>query len=262
MNCDAARELIGADPQASSPELDAHLSTCAACKAYRQEMQAFDARLRRALAFDPRPLQQVVQSDAAVRTSQPAAPASRRRRSRGLAWVTSLAAGLLIASGLWLSRPSQTLASEIVTHVEGEPNSWFSTDLVSSAQLAAVLNKAGVKLGPGLGPVVYANSCWFRGHFVPHLVVTTRSGPVTIMILMHERVRNEQTFREDGLNGLLVPASNGAVAILSRTPMALEPPAREVLRALENVSAANSSGILPNAEGAQRVGSIGLPSRL
>jgi hypothetical protein len=83
-------------------------------------------------------------------------------------------------------------------------------------------------------PVVYANSCYFRGHFVPHFVVTTAAGPVTVMILMHEHVSAAQQFNEDGYSGLLVPARNGAVALISRTPMALEQPARDVVHALES----------------------------
>ncbi len=232
MNCAAARELIGADPREISPELEAHLSSCAECRAYRQEVQVLDERLRRALEFDPSPLQH-----AAVRKIEAAPSAWRRYRSRAVAFATSLAAALLIAAGLWLSQPSQTLASEIVTHVEGEPASWDATAPVGSAQLASVLSKSRVRLGPGLGPVVYASSCRFRGQLVPHLVVTTPSGPVTVMILQHEHVLKKQTFSEDGLQGLLVPASNGGgIAILSRTPMALEPPARDVLRALESAS--------------------------
>ena len=38
----------------------------------------------------------------------------------------------------------------------------------------------------GAGLVSYANSCVFRGHHVPHLVVQTEAGPVTVMVLVHE----------------------------------------------------------------------------
>ncbi len=77
-------------------------------------------------------------------------------------------------------------------------------------------------------PIVYASSCWFRGHFVPHVVVTTKHGPVTVMILLHEKITATQQFNEDGFAGLLVPAHTGSVAVLSRTPMDLEQPAADV----------------------------------
>jgi hypothetical protein len=126
------------------------------------------------------------------------------------------------------------LAGEIVAHVEGEPNSWHETNLVPAEKLDAVLRKSGVKLGTGMEPVVYASSCWFRGHFVPHVVVTTKHGPVTVMILLNEQVTVAQQFNEDGYSGLLVPASTGSVAVLSRTPMALEKPAADVVHALQS----------------------------
>jgi hypothetical protein len=137
---------------------------------------------------------------------------------------------------LWLSRPADSLAVEIVTHVEGEPNSWQKTQTVSPEQLDAVLRKSGVKLGNGMEPVVYASSCWFRGHFVPHVVVTTKDGPVTVMILLHENVSAPQQFKEDGYAGLLVPAHTGSVAVLSRKPMNLEQPAADVVHALQSAN--------------------------
>ena len=85
-------------------------------------------------------------------------------------------------------------------------------------------------------PVVYASACWFRGHFVPHMVVTTKNGPVTVIILKNETIPAEQQFSENGYSGLLVPARTGSVAVLSRTPMQLDEPAREVVRALESAN--------------------------
>ena len=129
-----------------------------------------------------------------------------------------------------------SLADEIVTHVKGEPDSWYQTQPVSADQLDAVLRKSGVKLGQGMQPVVYANSCWFRGHYVPHFVVKTKDGPVTVMVLMHEKVAATQQFNEDGYAGLLVPVRTGSVAVLSRTPMSLEQPASNVVKALQSAN--------------------------
>jgi hypothetical protein len=259
MTHDEARELIGADPDTASAELLAHLYTCPECKAYRQEMLALNAKLRRALELDwqkvqetappstppiaLRPAAPLLPSDrpsvgdtatVAVLKRKPPAPVAKHQRPRLFAFAASVAAALVIGTTLWLSRPTTSLAGEIVAHVEGEPNSWHETDLVPAEKLDAVLRKSGVKLGTGMEPVVYASSCWFRGHFVPHVVVTTKHGPVTVMILLHEQVTVAQQFNEDGYSGLLVPASTGSVAVLSRTPMALEKPAADVVHALQS----------------------------
>lgn len=259
MTHDEARELIGADPDAASAELLAHLQTCPECKTYRQEMLALNAKLRRALELDWQKVQKTAPPSApptALRAAAPPPPAERpsvgdtatvavlkreapapvakHHRPRLFALAASVAAALVIGATLWLSRPTTSLAGEIVAHVEGEPNSWHQTDLVPPEKFDAVLRKSGVKLGTGMEPVVYASSCWFRGHFVPHVVVTTKHGPVTVMILLHEHVTAAQQFNEDGYSGLLVPASTGSVAVLSRKPMALDQPAADVVRALQS----------------------------
>lgn len=166
------------------------------------------------------------------------APAAVRKHKspRLFAFAASMAAALVVGFTLWLSRPPESLAAEIVAHVEGEPNSWSKTQPVDVDHLESVLRKSGVRLGTGMQPVVYASSCWFRGHFVPHFVVSTKDGPVTVMILENEQVKASQQFKEDGYTGLLVPAHTGSVAVLSRTPMALEQPAKEVVAALQSAA--------------------------
>jgi Protein of unknown function (DUF3379) len=167
----------------------------------------------------------------------PHAPVPKQRRPRLVALAASIVTVMVAALTLWLSRPPPTLAAEVVKHVEGEPNSWSRTEPVQSAQISAVLRKSGVKLGPGMLSIVYASSCFFRGHFVPHFVVTTEDGPVTVMILVHETVSAPQHFNEDGFTGMLVPAPTGSVAVLSRTPMPLEKPASSVVKALQSPGA-------------------------
>lgn len=246
MTHDEARELIGAVPGETTPELLEHLQTCPECQAYRDDMLAFDAKLRRALELDwqkiagsappagplPKALAVATSNVTPLKPKQPATPVLKTARPRIFAFAASLAAALVIGSVLWLSRPPESLAAEIVTHVEGEPNSWQETEPLPAEKLEAVLRKSGVNLGPGMMPVVYASSCWFRGHFVPHVVVTTPDGPVTVMILLHEQVKAAQQFNEDGFSGLLVPARTGSVAVLSRTPMNLEKPAANVVQAI------------------------------
>jgi hypothetical protein len=307
MTCDEARELIGADPEGTSPELLSHLAKCPECQAYRDQLIALNAKIRKALKLDWDKVQPTVASvpiapasatpasttpastasastapasaAPASATSASATPASappasaalasttptaasaagrpatlpravrsnvtpfrrsrrpavpKHRRPRLFAFGVSVAAALVVAFTLWLSRPPESLAAEIVTHVKGEPNSWQQTQPVGAEKLDAVLHKSGVKLGQGMQPVVYASSCWFRGHFVPHFVVMTKDGPVTVMILLNEKVHAAQQFNEEGYSGLLVPVRTGSVAVLSRTPMSLEQPASDVAKALQS----------------------------
>ena len=202
MTCDDARLLIGADPGAATAVLEEHLATCAACARYRDEMRGLDADIRRALERPP---------DIA------------RPRSGGqpLPWRRwALAASVVLATfamlGVWLLRPSDTLAREVVAHVQAEPQSWLATQHVSAQGITQALRAAGIVLDTTSDKIMYAQSCWFRGHYVPHLVIQTARGPATVLILRHEQVRARRTFQEAGMTGVIVPAEQGSIAVLTR----------------------------------------------
>jgi hypothetical protein len=239
MTCEEARLLIGADPNHATAELLAHLETCPECLVYRRQMQALNAKIRRALELNLEDTRKAAAptSNVTILPRKPAGPpvVARHTRPRLMAFAASLVAASIVGLTLWLTRPPESLAAEIVKHVEGEPKSWSKTEPVASERLAAVLRKSNVRLGPNTPSIVYASSCWFRGHFVPHLVVATEDGPVTVMILMNEKVSAASKFNEEGYSGLLVPAPTGSVAVLSRTPMPLEKPATNMVEALQAV---------------------------
>ena len=202
MNCDDARLLIGADPGATTPELEEHLATCAACARFRDEMRSLDADIRRALERPP----------------DIARPRSDRQPPRWRQWA--LAASVVLATlavlGVWLLRPSDTLAREVVAHVQGEPDSWLATQHVSAQGITQALHGAGVALEITSDKIMYAQSCWFRGHYVPHLVIQTARGPATVLILRHEQPRARRAFHEAGMSGVIVPAEQGSIAVLTR----------------------------------------------
>ncbi|MGH8266451.1 MAG: DUF3379 family protein [Steroidobacteraceae bacterium] len=202
MSCEDTRLLIGAQPDCAPRELGEHLQGCTDCGAFRREMQQFNDDIRRALQRPP---------DIVIRRAPPRAQGWRQ-------WALAASAVLATVAmvGLWLLRPSDTLARDVVTHVEGEPQSWLSTQHVSAASIDHALQGAGVALGVTSGQIVYAHSCWFRGHYVPHLVLQTAHGPATVLILRHEQVRGRESFREAGMRGVIVPVQNGSIAVLAR----------------------------------------------
>jgi hypothetical protein len=101
-----------------------------------------------------------------------------------------------------------------------EPEAWVRTDIpVPRPTLDRVLAASHLGLKGNAGLVSYANSCLFRGHLVPHLVVQTDSGPVTVMVLTHEAARAAQRFDEQGYRGMIVPVpGHGSIAVLERGP--------------------------------------------
>ena len=200
MNCEQARLQIGADPTASTADLEEHLHECAQCRQFRAEMQALDTNIRRALE---RP---------------PGSVSSPRLTATWRPWA--LAASVLLAMlavlSVWLLRPSDTLAREVVAHVQEEPESWLARQHVDAQGINDALRSAGVSLDITSDRITYAQSCWFRDHYVPHLVVQTAQGPVTVMILRNQRVSGRRTFHEAGMSGVIVPASQGSIAVLAR----------------------------------------------
>jgi hypothetical protein len=73
---------------------------------------------------------------------------------------------------------------------------------------------------------------------VPHLVVQTAAGPVTVMVLVHESVRRDVNFNEHGYRGMIVPVrDHGSLAVLEHTPGAdpktIEAVAAQVAGALD-----------------------------
>ena len=214
MNCDEARLLVGADPGFSGAGLEEHLQGCAACSEFRAEMRNLDANIRRALDRPPQ------------------LAGARRRPAPWRQWA--LAASVVFAMfavvALWVLRPTDTLAREVVAHVQHEPDSWLATQHLSALGIGEALHDSGVELNLTSDKVTYAQSCWFRGHYVPHLVLQTPQGPVTVMILRHEQLSGRRTFREEGMSGVIVPAGSGSIAVLSRDSGNLDAIAGQIQR--------------------------------
>ncbi|HEV7609573.1 MAG TPA: DUF3379 family protein [Steroidobacteraceae bacterium] len=194
--CRHARVAIGGDPHDLSPEVKAHLAGCAGCSRFLLETLALDGRVRSALELP-------------VNRFRSATTAPVRR----FALAASVMLAMLIGGGFWLLSPQPALAGEVLDHVRHEGGSWGAHEVLSGAELAEVLQQAGVKFDTSM-PVVYAMACPFHGHLVPHLVVQTANGPMTVMLLAHEKVAARQEFSADGFEGVLLPAGSGSVAVL------------------------------------------------
>jgi len=202
MICEDVQLLIGADPDAAGRELEEHVRGCGGCQALRAQMRRLNADIRRALDDPP---------NISVPHARRAAPAWRE-----YALAASVVVAVAVALAVWLLRPTDTLAREVVAHVKAEPGSWLSEHQVSAWSIDRALQSSGVGLDLASDKIVYAQSCWFRGHYVPHLVVETTRGPVTVLILRHEQVKARDQFREGGMSGVIVPAGDGSIAVLAR----------------------------------------------
>jgi len=122
-------------------------------------------------------------------------PPSRGRHKQLLALAASLLLGVIMVSGGWLASPSSSLAADVVVHVAKEP---LSEAPVRPIELQHVLQSAQVQMLPSAGTVTYARRRPFHGHIVPHLVILSTRGLVTVMVLVNESVRRPVHFNGEG----------------------------------------------------------------
>jgi hypothetical protein len=198
-------------------------------------MAELDRRVLKALQVDVPPAR--VRALPTPDTDAAAVPAARRRtfRSPMYALAASAAGVAVLVAMLWSAFPRETLAGAIVDHMSHEPQAWGTTTPIPASAVAYALARTGVRLEGDAGDVTYANTCWFRGRGVPHLVVRSASGPVTIMVLPHENVSRRLAFDEGGYRGVLVPAPRGSIAVLSRDPADVDGIAARALGAIRYV---------------------------
>jgi hypothetical protein len=233
MNCSDARFALAADPHNGDPALLEHLERCPACAAYASDMHELDQRLREALTV-PVP---GVKLPSGPYPATPTTPASggglaRRETTRRFALAAGIAGVAILAGLLWAGFPRQSLASAVVAHMAHEPDAWLTTEALSEAEIDDVMSRSRLRLAHGLPDVTYAHSCWFRGRHVPHLVVQTPEGPVTVLVLPEEPVQRSIRFDEGGYQGTLVPAPRGSIAVLARAEADVARVAEQVLAAV------------------------------
>jgi Protein of unknown function (DUF3379) len=243
VTCDDVRFALEAEPGREDPALAAHLHACPACAAYRQELLDFDRRLRAAMtvavpAHDFASLARAT-SDAPGGQSTvvkwPATPGARRPAAfvRSLALAASVAGVAILAGLLWAGFPRQSLASDVVAHMAHEPQAWSTTRVLPADDVEAALGRRDVRLREPSLAVTYVQTCWFRGRRVPHLVVQTESGPVTLLVLTSEAVEAREPFADHGYRGVLVPAPRGSLAVLARDGGNVDEVVRRALESLQ-----------------------------
>ena len=209
MTCDEARLALAAEPGSTAPALAAHVHACPECAAYRTELLELDQRLRVAL--------HVPVPHSALQPRAPVALKVHRTQSTArFALAASLGTVAVLVGLLWGGFPRRTLAADVVAHMAHEPAAWSTTAPLPVGTVSKTLARQDLALRPGSVDVTYATTCWFRNRFVPHLVVATDAGPVTVMVLPHEQLATRSEFDEQGYHGVLVPTDRGALAVLAR----------------------------------------------
>ncbi|MDP9066265.1 MAG: DUF3379 domain-containing protein [Pseudomonadota bacterium] len=209
MDHEQYRRALLVDPASTDAGLENHQAACEECRAFTERLLRFEQRLTRALNIDLPTSAQLLPFE--TRSG------GRAKPSRWFALAATVAVAFVVAGGIWLA-PRPSLAADVVAHMAGEPDAWNTHETVPAGKLASVLTRANMTLDPQAPSVSYASSCEFRGYVVPHLVVQSAHGPVTVMVLVHEPVSHTRQFDEQGYRGTIVPLPrHGSIAVLMRT---------------------------------------------
>ena len=210
MNCIEHRRLLLAQPAQIEAGARLHLVHCVDCTRFYKEVRSFELRLNEALRIS------VGRENGIVFLQK------RRFRMRHSqrGWLAMAASALLalVVGSLWLGAPSRSLAAAVVEHVADEPAAYAPGNRpVSSEKLDVAFSDTHARMKPDAFIVTYASRCSIHGHDVVHLVVQTGSGPMTVMILVDEKVSRSVRFDQRGYRGVLVPLPlKGSVAVLER----------------------------------------------
>lgn len=221
MNCEQYREAIAADPSYDGGA--GHLSECEACQAYRREMLELDQAIGQALAIDVPEL--VVPDLPEIETDNVVALPRRRWSSPAM---LAMAATVVLAAFIGLRMLDggpryESLADELLAHLEHEPYALRVTDEpVSDVRLASVVPAAVADLDHGVGLITYAQSCVINGRTVPHLVIQGERGPVTLLLMPHEKVAGPESIDGEGIRGVILPVGDGSIAIFGDRDEALD----------------------------------------
>jgi len=214
MNCEDYKEAIAADPSWEGGE--AHLSGCADCRSYRDEMRALDHRIAQALSLR---VPELVLPELADLDTDNVVALPGRRRITTPAWF-ALAATVVIAAfvgirmfGSNVTYPS--LADEIVAHLDHEPRALKVTDKpVSDRALARAVPASIADMDHEGGLITYARTCVINGKKIPHLVIQGEFGPVTILLMPDEMIDSAVQIDGQSINGVILPVGSGSIAII------------------------------------------------
>ena len=226
MECLEFRKAAGADPTHLSPDARAHCDGCLRCAEYLRQTLVLDEKILAALRVP------VPDRGPRIGRSSGAVPPAIDRR-RWFALAASIVAGVAVGSLLWVAGPRESLAHAVVEHMSHEPDAMTTESPAAPSQVEEVLERGRIRLRPGIGTVSYASSCPFRGATVPHLVVQTDAGPVTVMVLRNEKVAAPVRFDEQGYSGTIMPAGPGSIAVIGTAHANLDQVAELVLDAVE-----------------------------
>jgi hypothetical protein len=135
-------------------------------------------------------------------------------------WLSAgLAASLFIALSLSLLLPetmsAKELAQQVATHVHEDTHALDVNMNVPKSNIDTMLASYGGRLNGPIGHVSFLGHCIVGEHTGIHMVLDTKQGLVTVIILPTQSIRQPSFLVDKQFNGLVYPSQKGSIAIVA-----------------------------------------------
>jgi Protein of unknown function (DUF3379) len=212
MNCLEFRRQLGIDPQSAAADVVSHRQECARCAEAAARALEFEAALRRALGVEPS-----TQLAESILLAQATQQQRRRRVWMRRGGLLALAATLVLAVGVGMRVEASPLSAQAVEHLREEPEVLTQTQPLPAQSVREAFATRGIILKHDIsGEVVFVGCCPMGRHPTVHMVMPESSGPVTVIYVVDDRVKQREDFQRDGWRGRSVPLGNGTLILLAR----------------------------------------------
>lgn len=209
MDCFEFRRLKLVAPRETTSDQVRHMSECARCAAFADELDGLDRGLQ-----------------AAMLVPVPEGLADRillRLKLRGRRWFgeIALAAMLLLGLGVSLWQTETTARSELgkrmIAHVLSEPHVFTMEEDIPGERVAGAMASVGGLLRGTIGNVTFMEHCKTLDPGATHLVVRTAYGSASVVLLPHSIQRSTVQVADQGLVAIVFPAQRGSISVVAQS---------------------------------------------
>lgn len=234
MKCNEFRQLLLEDPRGLEREALDHAQNCEACGREYARALAFEDSLLEALQVKkPEDLESrlILAHELSAKKSLLGLP---------LDWMP-VAAGLmlLVVFAGWMgfqwggsSVYADGLSATVLQHIDDEAAHLAEKRDIPGTELAAHFSRFGGVMVQNMGQVDFASPCWIRKQMGLHLVVTDDQGPVTILLMPGEYVREKEIVDAGEFTGVILPTSYGSMAVIGSRQTSVDAAVQRVQEAV------------------------------
>lgn len=219
MNCLEYRRLALQDIHALPEQAQVHRDECASCQSFTHELMGFNTTLQQSMNVDvPEGLADRIllqQSFGLARSKR------KQSRLRLMAVAASIVLGLILSLRLMLPG-SAALEQAVLAHVHEEIDHLYENRQVSTERVSELLASLDTRAITAISNVRYAGTCPIGKTAGAHLVLEGQFGPVTVLYLPRESVRQTRVFGDSRFQGVLTPGKRGSIAVIGGSHTSME----------------------------------------